>query len=165
MDWQKDTGRYIARQVPQQAFQQSLAITKSYFRVVNHYAIPTVLLLTRFHFCPIQMFQEMIIRKLTPHIICSIDARSASSSAYRIRGSPLPTALRQSVIDRTENWQNDQQMSLCHAQKVLCRGLSVFWTNILRGALAFSTAWKSTVCKNCCTFDLSRKRANVRYVL
>lgn len=65
MDWQKDTGRYIARQVPQQAFQQSLAITKSDFRVVNHYAIPTVLLLTRFHFCPIQMFQEMIIRKLT----------------------------------------------------------------------------------------------------
>lgn len=99
--------------------------------------IPTVLLLTRFHFCPIQMFQEMIIRKLTPHIICSIDARSASSSAYRIRGSPLPTAWRQSVIDRTENWQNDQQMSLCHAQKVLCRGLSAFWTNILRGHSLF----------------------------
>ena len=52
MDWQKDTGRYIARQVPQQAFQQSLAITKSDFRVVNHYAHPHCVTPDTFSFLP-----------------------------------------------------------------------------------------------------------------
>ena len=38
-------------------------------------------------------------------------------------------------------------------------------TNLLRGALAFTTDWKSAVCENCCTLDLSQKRANVQHAL